>query len=1587
MRVRVENKILVVVASTVVMALVVAGLFIMFYGVTQHPFGEPVLAREAPEAGQVASLPGTQATPVIFAPGAWPGYASGSIVLQPPLPVAGQPVHVCAVLLNTDAANAHTANLVFSIANFGIGVPFNPIGATLVTVPPGQTATGCVVWVPPETGHWCIQAVLQQEQSEPLVAQRNVDIWERLIPGVEATMAFQVGPFPIATTVELALETIHPGWQVWITPPLVELGPHQVGEAVLHVLPPPTGEPLGTGEVIVDVEGWVRQEMIGGFRKLDWPPVSLHHPGEPFFAESEISIWPYPPRAGEPTEICAELHNTSDMPQTVVVQFSRAAFGIGLPFEPIHGPLEVTLPPGGKQNVCITWVPPEQGHFCIQARLEILGNIPYRPQFSQRNMDVAEPLMPGMPHTSQFPVGNFPNEFTNPNPVQTDIWLESEVYLPGWEVALDPAVLPAMQPGEVRWVTMVVTPPVGALPADGTPIVDVRGMVDDPTGGHAIGGFRKIYRPPIPLHRYPDPSYAEREISIHPYPPRAGEPTEVCVELVNPTALPQTVKVQFAWAAFGIGIPFTPIDGLQVVTLPPFSSIKTCITWVPPAAGHVCVQVTLLMDGIAPQRSQRNIDVDEPLVPGEPHTLEFPVGNPLPRPVTITLGLIPHQLGWEFSLSQRVLPAMAPGERRMVALTVQPPAGVVLPVDNTPIVDVEAYAEGRLIGGFRKIHRPPIPLHPFPDPPYAEREITVEPYPPRAGEPTEICVELRNPTPLPHDVAVQFSWAAFGIGIPFTPIDGVRPVHLPPFSSVKECIHWVPPVSGHMCVQVTLFSPGYQPQRSQRNIDVDEPLEPLTPHTRIFPVGNPLDHEVTITLGLIPHQAGWNFELTPDVLPGMDPGEVREVQLTVTPPAELPPDGAPIVDIEAYAEGRLIGGFRKIFRPVVPIHRPRDPIYAESEIFIEPYPPRAFEPAEVGVEIRNPTTVPQMVTVLFSAADFGIGLPFAPIHAPLVVTVPPMGTVRPTIIWVPPHGGLWCIQVGIILPGHNEPFISRRNIDVGEPLEPLIPHARTFQVGNPLSRPVTITLGMIPHLPDWRLQLSQDVLPDMAPGEIREVTLTVTPPATLPEDGAPIVDVEAFVEGRLIGGFRKIYRPPVPIHRPRDPIYAESEIGVDPYPALPGQPTHLSVEVFNPTSQDRIVTATFSIAPFGIGLPFNTLNITPNPIRIFVPRFGAARGHVIWTPPNWNGKFCVRVTLEMEGHEPIWSQRNIDVGEPLRPGVPHSMVFEVGSWPATKPVTVTLGLRLHREDWGATLSQDVLPNLQPGQRVPVTLTVTPPPNAELGMGGPIVDVEGFVNGELIGGFRKLDRAPVPLHKPHEKGYAESEILIEPYPPQLGVASQVSTVVQNTSESTMTVNLEFGWADFGMGIPFTTTGMAPSNRSVTLTPHMTETVAVTWTPAQTGHQCVQVRLSDPDEVYEPQHSQRNVDVARRPDCGVTRVFTVTVFNDTPISVTVDVGLITFNVPADWVITVTPSPTLEIGPFSSGLLHVSVTIPCAAVGGANGLNAITLIQEAAGSVPTIDVEGYIEGVLVGGIEIQFEPPAAGPPKIFLPIVLRG
>jgi hypothetical protein len=105
-------------------------------------------------------------------------------------------------------------------------------------------------------------------------------------------------------------------------------------------------------------------------------------------------------------------------------------------------------------------------------------------------------------------------------------------------------------------------------------------------------------------------------------------------------------------------------------------------------------------------------------------------------------------------------------------------------------------------------------------------------------------------------------------------------------------------------------------------------------------------------------------------------------------------------------------------------------------------------------------------------------------------------------------------------------------------------------------------------------------------------------------------------------------------------------------------------------------------------------------------------------------------------------------------------------------------------------------------------------------------------------------------------------------------------------------------------------------------------------------------------------------------------------------TVDLGMITFNVPADWQVTTVPSDMLVLGPFSEGVAEVHVTIPCPSVlASTHQLEMISSIQAQAGSVPIIDVEGYIEGELVGGIELRF--PQIPEPElylIYLPLIMR-
>jgi hypothetical protein len=423
--------------------------------------------------------------------------------------------------------------------------------------------------------------------------------------------------------------------------------------------------------------------------------------------------------------------------------------------------------------------------------------------------------------------------------------------------------------------------------------------------------------PPLSFPTGSWPGYAGEKIYVSPEPHVPGIPAQICAEVVNSDGVSvHKASLEFSKALLGIGIAYTPI-GTAEFDVPAGSQALGCMEWLNPDAGDVGIQVTLLQAGYAPQTSQRNVDAREPLQPGVSNDLIFLVRNPLPGTATITLGLIPHLSGWSIALSEDVLTGMANGEVRPVTLTVTPPAAVDLPSDYSPIVDIEGYNGPQLIGGFRKVFRPPVALHTLPDPTYAEREISIDPYPMEAGRPTDVCAELHNPTADPREVLIQFSEGAFGIGILFTPVNSPHTIDLDAFSEERECILWVPPITANACFQVTLEQAGYAPQYSQRNMDIVSSLLPGVPYELTFIVRNPLGSTETVILGMIPKLGNWSFELSQDVLPNMLGSEIRTVTVTVTPPIgqDLPRGFTPLLDVEGFIGSNPIGGIEIVYAP------------------------------------------------------------------------------------------------------------------------------------------------------------------------------------------------------------------------------------------------------------------------------------------------------------------------------------------------------------------------------------------------------------------------------------------------------------------------------------------------------------------------------------------------------------------------------------------------------------------------------------------------------------------------------------------------
>lgn len=855
-------------------------------------------------------------------------------------------------------------------------------------------------------------------------------------------------------------------------------------------------------------------------------------------------------------------------------------------------------------------------------------------------------------------------------------------------------------------------------------------------------------QPPVDFPPHDKP-YAEEEIEIYPYPIQPGVPTKLCVTIVNSSNQPQTVEVEFALAAFGIGLDFTPIPAAgnpRYVTVPANGSTKVCIVWMPTVsdAGHRCIQVTIRQPGFDDLRSQKNLDIVEPLRPGHFDRLVFPVSNPLSQVVDIEMRVFNNCPGWTVYAEPAVLYGMGFGEMREVVLHVQPPGNATL--GSWCWIDVEAWAMVEpvpiLLGGIRKVDHPPIePRHPE-DPPYAQREIEIDPYPLEVGRRTQVCATLYNPSPYDHTVTVEFSMADFGIGLGFTPIahpNNPQTVTIPAHGSRKVCISFVPVHPGHMCVQIRISKPGYKDVFSQRNLDVVEPLRPGSTDTLEFPIGNPLGHTADIDIQVHTNCQGWTVTADPSRLENVRPGEIRTVLMRFTPDYGVTLGTECTVDIEAWADGVLIGGVRKVDRPPVP-HPPHGRPYDEREIEVRPFPLEVGVLTEICAILDNKGSWPQTVDVEFSMANFTIGVPFQPIAAPgnpRTVTLPPHTTVKTCLYWTPMTPGHKCFQIRISQQGYAD-IISQKNLDVGEHLRPGQEDQLLITVGNPRSYTADIQVVVHTECPGWQAWAEPDVLRDVPPGATRDVTLRVIPPVAGATLGSGCyIDVESYINGELIGGIRKVDLPPV--HPPvGEPPYAEREITIHPDPPAVGQPAQICAELHNFAAVDQTVDLTLYAADFGAGILFTEVGHLAG---VVIPAHSTIQRCLTWMPPPGSTHRCLQIRIQQRGYEDIISQRNIDLERaPERGEEAFEREFKVGNPTGeVKKVEVDLKTIGLPPDWGVSVGWNEA-TLGPGEVMTNSVSLEPPPGAG-GVGGSwpgdghMLAVEVFIGGELVGGIQ------------------------------------------------------------------------------------------------------------------------------------------------------------------------------------------------------------------------------------------------------------
>ncbi len=325
-----------------------------------------------------------------------------------------------------------------------------------------------------------------------------------------------------------------------------------------------------------------------------------------------------------------------------------------------------------------------------------------------------------------------------------------------------------------------------------------------------------------------------------------------------------------------------------------------------------------------------------------------------------------------------------------------------------------------------------------------------------------------------------------------------------------------------------------------------------------------------------------------------------------------------------------------------PITLPNEgPMFSEGEVSIYPYPLLLGKPSRINVILINNSASAQDVTVEFqtSPSNFGIGLTFNTFYTD-VLTIPANGNAIAQGILIPTTSGHFCIQIKITGPNLPAPIYTQRNLDVTESLKAGVPDTLTFAVGNPTASTADVMLVVDNTCPGWTATVTPPILTSMAPGEIRTASLTVTPPSPVVLGSGCHIDVQGWINGQLIGGFRKLDIPPVHLPEHVIPPWEEREISFATDPPIVGKLDQICIELENPLPVTQVVTVTFSVADFGAGIGF-----TPVATQSFsLPPTSINKYCIPWTPALGGTLHrCVLVTLQQPGYQDMHSQRNVDL--------------------------------------------------------------------------------------------------------------------------------------------------------------------------------------------------------------------------------------------------------------------------------------------------------------------------------------------------------